>query len=154
MAPTEWPPKCLPAYLLNCLLACLLACLLVCLLACLFVLEPPGFFRMLLELIFNVLLRNVTHARIHDIASTWAPVGAKNWHPILQLALAALPPFIPWRNLIYQSIQNFCLCCLLCMRRARARPRRLSWAMQKAQMPRQNFRLRQAPCVSDQIDEP
>ena len=32
---------------------------------------------MLPELIFNVLLNNVTDARTHDIASPWAPVGAK-----------------------------------------------------------------------------
>ena len=32
---------------------------------------------MLLELIFNVLLNNVPHGRTHNIASPWAPVGAK-----------------------------------------------------------------------------
>ena len=55
--------ECQLACLQACLLACLLPYLLACLLACLLVLEPPGFFRMLLELIFDVLLRNVTDAQ-------------------------------------------------------------------------------------------
>ena len=52
---------------------------------------------MLLELIFNILLNNVTHARTdartQDIASPWAPVGAKNIKlniSFSQLALAKI----------------------------------------------------------------
>ena len=87
-----WLPACLPAcllayllaYLLACLLASLLACLLACLachaclLACLY-LNP---FLSSLELLFNVLLRKVTHGHTHacmcNTPSSRAPVGAKN----------------------------------------------------------------------------
>ena len=39
---------------------------------------PSSLFRLLLELIFNVLLNNIlTDGRTHDIPAPWAPVGAK-----------------------------------------------------------------------------
>ena len=79
--------KCLFACLLACLLdfldllAYLLPCLPACLLACLpayLPWNPPGLFRMLLELIFTIILQNIPHARTddgrtHEIPSPWAP---------------------------------------------------------------------------------
>ena len=64
-------PACLCACLSACL-PCLYACWLSCLFACLLVLEPNphGWFRMLLQCIFNVLLNNVLDAH--------TPVGAEN----------------------------------------------------------------------------
>ena len=83
MAPTEClPSACLPAYLFACMLTCFLACFFACMLACLPALEPPGLFRMLLELIFTVIiLQNIPHACTD--ARTRSPllgllVGAKN----------------------------------------------------------------------------
>ena len=80
MAPTEYPLSsyllsCLPACLPTCLLAFLLAglpaylsaCLLACLLTCFLdwlLAYPAGLFRILLELIFNVLLNNVMHRQM------------------------------------------------------------------------------------------
>ena len=73
---------CLPACLSYCLPACQLASLLTCLTsACLpayLPWNPPELFRMLLELIFTVILQNITDGRTHKIPSSWAPVGAKN----------------------------------------------------------------------------
>ena len=83
MAPTECTQS---AYLFPCLLACLPACLPACLLACLPALlpclpallpclpaylpkNPPGLFRMLLELIFTIFT--------DKIPSSWASARAK-----------------------------------------------------------------------------
>ena len=63
MAPTKWPQS---------------ACMSACLLACLPALEPPGLFRMLLELI--IWGKSWMDICTHDILTPWAPIGAKNCH--------------------------------------------------------------------------
>ncbi len=77
----------LPACLLTCLLACLPAFLPACFPAC-FLACPrtlTELFRMLLELISNVLLNNITDGHTHKILTPWAPVGIKKINKAVSL---------------------------------------------------------------------
>ena len=80
------------------------ACLLACLLACL-PKKPPGLFRMLLELIFIVLLRNVPYGST-DIFTPWAPVGAKNPlrnNKIINVPILLFEQIGLWTRVYYQA---------------------------------------------------